>query len=311
MPNQPTNPAACYKPNSKDQPRCAQNPCPAGARHRFVPHAVLPLTVGRGKLDPADRVAGRGADDRSGCADRPTPGFRPSLPTCTPLARWPPCRKVCACPTRAALSLPKGWSVCGCCATHPDRALHAGRGGNAGGLRCPRPVPELKRWAQRDWAVPADCGRVADALRRVADHCRQHRGAQPAGGFCGLSLPFLTTDDKQQLLETPSIEQRLEKLNKHLAKEIEVQQVTHQDPDRGAGPGAAVAARLLSARADEGIQKELGEQDEGQREVEDLRKKIDDANMPEDVKKEALKELSRLGRMSPMAADYSLTRKLH
>jgi ATP-dependent Lon protease len=56
------------------------------------------------------------------------------------------------------------------------------------------------------------------------------------------------------------------------------------------------------------IQKELGEQDEGQREVEDLRKKIDDANMPEDVKKEALKELSRLGRMSPMAADYSLTR---
>ena len=56
------------------------------------------------------------------------------------------------------------------------------------------------------------------------------------------------------------------------------------------------------------IQKELGEQDEGQREVEDLRKKIDEAGMPEDVKKEALKELARLGRMSPMAADYSLTR---
>jgi ATP-dependent Lon protease len=56
------------------------------------------------------------------------------------------------------------------------------------------------------------------------------------------------------------------------------------------------------------IQKELGDVDEGQREVEDLRKKIDEANMPEDVKKEALKELSRLGRMSPMAADYSLTR---
>ncbi len=56
------------------------------------------------------------------------------------------------------------------------------------------------------------------------------------------------------------------------------------------------------------IQKELGEQDEGQREVEELRKKIEEAGMPEDVKKEAMKELSRLGRMSPMAADYSLTR---
>ena len=56
------------------------------------------------------------------------------------------------------------------------------------------------------------------------------------------------------------------------------------------------------------IQKELGEQDEAQRDVEDLRQKIEAAGMPEEVKKEALKELSRLGRMSPMAADYSVTR---
>ncbi len=40
--------------------------------------------------------------------------------------------------------------------------------------------------AQRDRAVPADRLRVADALRRVADHCRQHRRAQPPGGLCGL-----------------------------------------------------------------------------------------------------------------------------
>jgi ATP-dependent Lon protease len=56
------------------------------------------------------------------------------------------------------------------------------------------------------------------------------------------------------------------------------------------------------------IQKELGEQDEGQRDVEDLKKKIEEAGMPDEVKKEALKELGRLSRMSPMAADYSLTR---
>src|SRR6202012_4058651 len=41
---------------------------------------------------------------------------------------------------------------------------------------------------------------------------------------------------------------------------------------------------------------------------EELRQKIEDAGMPEETKKEALKELSRLSRMSPMAADYSLTR---
>src|SRR5438309_4895791 len=56
------------------------------------------------------------------------------------------------------------------------------------------------------------------------------------------------------------------------------------------------------------IQKELGEQDEGQRDIEELKQKIEAAGMPDEVKKEALKELTRLSRMSPMAADYSVTR---
>jgi ATP-dependent Lon protease len=126
--------------------------------------------------------------------------------------------------------------------------------------------------------------------------------------FVASSLPFLTTDDKQLLLETASIADRLEMLNKHLAKEIEVQQLR-------AKIQTEVQDQVQQSQRDyylreqmKAIQKELGEQDEGQREVDDLRKKIDDAGMPEDVKKEALKELSRLSRMSPMAADYSLTR---
>ena len=45
------------------------------------------------------------------------------------------------------------------------------------------------------------------------------------------------------------------------------------------------------------IQKELGEQDENARDVEELKQKIEAAGMPEEVKKEALKELSRLSRM--------------
>jgi ATP-dependent Lon protease len=126
--------------------------------------------------------------------------------------------------------------------------------------------------------------------------------------FVASSLPFLTTDDKQQLLETPGVFERLEQLNKFLAKEIEVQQLR-------AKIQTEVQDQVQQSQRDyylreqlKAIQKELGEQDEGQREVEELRKKIDDAGMPEDVKKEALKELNRLGRMSPMAADYSLTR---
>jgi ATP-dependent Lon protease len=126
--------------------------------------------------------------------------------------------------------------------------------------------------------------------------------------FVASSLPFLTTEDKQLLLETASIGDRLEFLNQHLAKELEVQQLR-------AKIQTEVQDQVQQSQRDyylreqlKAIQKELGEQDEGQRETEELRQKIDASGMPEDVKVEALKELARLSRMSPMAADYSLTR---
>jgi len=126
--------------------------------------------------------------------------------------------------------------------------------------------------------------------------------------FVASSLPFLTTDDKQQLLGTASVLARLEQLNKHQAKEIEVQQLRTKIQSE-------VQDQVQQSQRDyylreqlKAIQKELGEQDEGQREIDELRQKIDAAGMPDDVKKEAMKELTRLSRMSPMAADYSLTR---
>jgi ATP-dependent Lon protease len=126
--------------------------------------------------------------------------------------------------------------------------------------------------------------------------------------FVASSLPFLTTVDKQSLLETPAVMDRLEQLNKHLAKELEVQQLRTKIQSEVQDQVQQTQRDYYLREQMKAIQKELGEQDEGQREVEDLRKKIEAAGMPEDVKTEALRELSRLSRMSPMAADYSLTR---
>jgi ATP-dependent Lon protease len=126
--------------------------------------------------------------------------------------------------------------------------------------------------------------------------------------FVASSLPFLATADRQELLETPDVSVRLERLNKHLVKEIEVQQLRNKIQSE-------VQDQVQQSQRDyylreqlKAIQKELGEQDESQKDIEELRQKIEDAGMPEETKKEALKELSRLSRMSPMAADYSLTR---
>jgi ATP-dependent Lon protease len=126
--------------------------------------------------------------------------------------------------------------------------------------------------------------------------------------FIASSLPFLTTTDKQELLETPDVSARLERINKHLAKELEVQQLRNkiqtevQDSVQSSQRDYYLREQLKA------IQKELGDQDDTQKDIADLREKIETAGMPEEVKKDALKELGRLSRMNPAAADYSLTR---
>jgi ATP-dependent Lon protease len=153
--------------------------------------------------------------------------------------------------------------------------------------------------------IVAESPTLSDELRTIATNIDE-----PARlvDFVASSLPFLTTDDKQRLLEAPVVADRLEQLNQLLAKEIEVQQLRAKIQNE-------VQDQVQQSQRDyylreqlKAIQKELGEQDEGQRDIDELRQKIEAAGMPDDVKKEAIKELSRLQRMSPMAADYSLTR---
>jgi ATP-dependent Lon protease len=153
--------------------------------------------------------------------------------------------------------------------------------------------------------IVTDSPTLSDELRTIAANIDD---PSRLVDFVASSLPFLTTDEKQKLLETAAVVSRLEQLNKLLAKEIEVQQLRTKIQSEVQDQVQQSQRDYYLREQMKAIQKELGEQDEGQREVEELRAKIEAAGMPEDVKKEAMKELSRLGRMSPMAADYSLTR---
>src|ERR1039457_3937712 len=126
--------------------------------------------------------------------------------------------------------------------------------------------------------------------------------------FIASSLPSLSTADKQETLETTEVRVRLEKINQHLAKELEVQQLRNKIQSEVQDRVQQTQREYYLREQMKAIQKELGEQDEGQRDTEELKQKIESAGMPDEVKKEALKELGRLMRMSPMAADYSVTR---
>ena len=126
--------------------------------------------------------------------------------------------------------------------------------------------------------------------------------------FIASSLPSLSTSDKQETLETADVRIRLEKINQHLAKELEVQQLRNKIQSEVQDRVQQTQREYYLREQMKAIQKELGEQDEGARDTEELKQKIEAAGMPDEVKKEALKELGRLARMSPMAADYSVTR---
>jgi ATP-dependent Lon protease len=126
--------------------------------------------------------------------------------------------------------------------------------------------------------------------------------------FIASSLPILGMPDKQELLEMPDVVARMQRINKHLAKELEVQQLRNKIQTEVQDQVQQSQRDYYLREQMKAIQKELGELDEGQRDIEELRGRIDSCGMPEEVKKDALKELNRLTRMSPMAADYSLTR---
>jgi ATP-dependent Lon protease len=126
--------------------------------------------------------------------------------------------------------------------------------------------------------------------------------------FIASSLPTLSTRDKQDILETADVHTRLEKINQHLAKELEVMQLRNKIQSEVQDRVQQTQREFYLREQMKAIQKELGESDETTRDTEDLKQKIEQAGMPDEVKKEALKELGRLSRMSPMAADYSVTR---
>ena len=105
--------------------------------------------------------------------------------------------------------------------------------------------------------------------------------------FIASSLPFLPTTDKQELLETPDVAARMERINKHLAKELEVQQLRNKIQSEVQDQVQQSQRDYYLREQMKAIQKELGEMDEGQKDIEELREKIEAAGMPEETKKEA------------------------
>jgi ATP-dependent Lon protease len=126
--------------------------------------------------------------------------------------------------------------------------------------------------------------------------------------FIASSLGTIGTAAKQHLLETIDVRARLAELNRLLTKELEVLELgskiqSEVQSEVGKGQREFLLREQLKA-----IHKELGDTDEQAKEIDELRAKIDAAGMPDEVKKEALRELDRLAKMPAAAAEYTVAR---
>ncbi len=115
-------------------------------------------------------------------------------------------------------------------------------------------------------------------------------------------------EQKQELLEAIGIQERLEKLNEILRSEIEIQEIEQKINLRVRKQMEETQKEYYLREQMKAIQKELGEKDERAAEAEEYRNKIAEATLPEEVEEKALKEVDRLEKMPPAAAEAIVIR---
>jgi ATP-dependent Lon protease len=114
--------------------------------------------------------------------------------------------------------------------------------------------------------------------------------------------------DKQALLETFDLERRLDRVIAHLAERVGVLRISKEIGDRTKKEFDMRQREHVLREQMRQIQKELGEGEDTAAELEELKKALESAGMPEDVHKHALKEFKRLARMGEGSAEGSMLR---
>jgi ATP-dependent Lon protease len=126
--------------------------------------------------------------------------------------------------------------------------------------------------------------------------------------FIAGTLPSLSTLVRQELIETPNVRKRLEALIRELSKELEVLELRSKIHEQVQEQVSQNQREYLLREQMKAIQKELGESDDSVAEIDELRKKVEEAGMTPEAKKECERELKRLSKMTPASAEYMVSR---
>jgi ATP-dependent Lon protease len=189
-----------------------------------------------------------------------------------------------------------------------------------------RPYMKAKIEVLKDPVIPEELEEEVEALKRsiaslfdsavrlapnIPDELRGLTGSisEPSvmTDLVTAHMPF-STAQKQQILETVDLITRMKLLLQFLGREVRVLELTSKVHNE-------VNAELSKSQRDyylreqlKAIQRELGDEDEGSEDLDHLRSQLEAASLPEEAKKQAAREFSRLTRISPGSPEYTVAR---
>ena len=124
-------------------------------------------------------------------------------------------------------------------------------------------------------------------------------------GYLLASLLDMKAEDKQRLLEEDNIAIKLDAVAMALAREIDILELKGQIESRAEKEMTDAQRQYVLRQQLKAIQSELGE---GDSEGQELRKRVEEAQLPEHVNAVALREIERLERMTPASPEYQMIR---
>jgi ATP-dependent Lon protease len=179
-------------------------------------------------------------------------------------------------------------------------------------------VETVEDKAERSVEVEALTRNILDLLKRVVD-LAPYLSEE-------LQVTAINTDDpsrladliasslninvaqKQELLEIFEVKERLRRVLSHINREVEVLELSRRIQSQAATEMGKIQKEYILREQLKAIKKELGEADERTAELDEFKKKIKEAKMPALALDAAKKELDRLSKMNPAAAEYTVSR---
>ena len=275
----------------------------------IFPEMIVPLQVGRDKSVAALNAAvADGGRSRSSPSARPSRRTSPTPSELYPIGTLAKIAQVVQLQDGTVRAIVQGQAAPARARLHPDRARTS--------RRASRSSPTRARAGVEVQALDAHASRPRSSSTSPAGAPVPPEAAVAARNITEPGLladmvaysPDMTTEQRQELLETIDVAERLKLVSSFLAEQIEILELKGRIQSEVKSEMDKTQREYILREQLKAIQRELGEDDPQQAEINELRDKVEQAGMPEEVKARAIKEVDRMSRIPSASPEVGVIR---